>query len=152
MKALSLWQPWASLWACGRKTYETRDWSTSYRGQLLVHAAKRLILDVSDELREILEDECGGHWMRDLPAGALIAQCELADCLPTEHVHVDADERAQGNFTRGRYAWSPMNMRPLDRPIPWRGQMGLFNVDILDLALADLLEEPAAPSPQGRLL
>ena len=41
MKALSLWQPWASLVALRVKTIETRSWSTSYRGPLAIHAAKR---------------------------------------------------------------------------------------------------------------
>lgn len=41
MKALSLHQPWASLVALGVKTIETRSWSTSYRGPLAIHAAKR---------------------------------------------------------------------------------------------------------------
>jgi hypothetical protein len=27
MKAISLWQPWASLIACGAKPFETRDWA-----------------------------------------------------------------------------------------------------------------------------
>lgn len=40
MKALTLWQPWASLVALGVKTIETRSWSTSYRGPLAIHAAK----------------------------------------------------------------------------------------------------------------
>ena len=41
MKALTLWQPWASLIAVGAKTIETRSWSTKYRGPLAIHAAKR---------------------------------------------------------------------------------------------------------------
>lgn len=41
MKALSLWQPWATLIALGVKTIETRDWSTGYRGPLAIHATKR---------------------------------------------------------------------------------------------------------------
>ena len=47
MKAISLWQPWASLCVLpgpnGRavKTIETRSWPTKYRGPLAVHAAKR---------------------------------------------------------------------------------------------------------------
>lgn len=40
MKALSLWQPWATLIAIGAKQYETRGWSTPYRGPLIIHAAK----------------------------------------------------------------------------------------------------------------
>lgn len=39
MKALTIWQPWASLWACGAKGFETRSWATSYRGPIAIHAA-----------------------------------------------------------------------------------------------------------------
>jgi hypothetical protein len=45
MKAISLWQPWATLVAIGAKTIETRGWSTSYRGPIAIHAAKKLIPD-----------------------------------------------------------------------------------------------------------
>ncbi len=41
MKAITLWQPWASLVAIGAKTIETRSWATSYRGPLAIHAAAR---------------------------------------------------------------------------------------------------------------
>lgn len=41
MRAISLWQPWASLVVLGAKKIETRHWSTNYRGPLLIHAAKR---------------------------------------------------------------------------------------------------------------
>lgn len=34
MKAIRLWQPWASLIALGHKTIETRSWPTKYRGPL----------------------------------------------------------------------------------------------------------------------
>lgn len=40
MKALTLWQPWASLWAHQLKINETRSWATTYSGPLAVHAAK----------------------------------------------------------------------------------------------------------------
>ena len=141
MKALSLWQPWASLWACGRKSYETRSWSTSYSGPLLIHAAKTMCTDIADELREICEDEFGGHWAVELPVGALIATCELVSCLPTERVHVDTDEHAQGNFTPGRFAWGASNSRVFDHPIPYRGRQQLFEVHgLLSETKAPLLE------------
>jgi hypothetical protein len=41
VKALSLWQPWASLIAVGAKRFETRSWQTSHRGPLLIHAAQK---------------------------------------------------------------------------------------------------------------
>lgn len=40
MKAITLWQPWASLLAIGAKQHETRSWKTSYRGPVAIHAAK----------------------------------------------------------------------------------------------------------------
>lgn len=128
MKAISLWQPWASLWARGRKKYETRHWATPYRGPLIVHAAKRIETDISDELREICEDEFGGHWGVDLPAGALVAVCELVGCIRTDRLHVDNEEFAQGDFTAGRFAWDTQNMRELPAPIAWRGMQSLFDV------------------------
>lgn len=152
MKALSLWQPWASLWACGRKHYETRAYKSNYRGPLLIHAAKTICVDIDDALREICEDEFGAHWARELPAGALIGSCELLDCILTQHVHVDAEERAQGNFTPGRYAWAVQNSQIFDRPIPYRGMQMLFEVPSEVIAIAIGTMPPAAPSPQGRLL
>lgn len=41
MKAITLWQPWASLIAIGAKKYETRSWKTNYRGPIAIHAAKK---------------------------------------------------------------------------------------------------------------
>jgi len=143
MKALSLWQPWASLWARGRKQYETRSWSTDHAGPIACHAAKRIETDISDALREICEEEFGGRWHVELPAGALIAVCNRVICKPTEQVHPDDDERAQGNFTPGRFAWDAFNMRELSAPIPWRGMQGLF--DIPDDTIAGA---PVAPMPR----
>ncbi len=40
MKALTLWQPWATLVAMEVKKIETRCWTTKYRGELAIHAAK----------------------------------------------------------------------------------------------------------------
>jgi len=45
MKAISLWQPWASLIACGAKVFETRHWAPPREliGQpIAIHAAKKI--------------------------------------------------------------------------------------------------------------
>lgn len=39
MKAITLWQPWASLVATGAKIIETRSWGTRHRGPIAIHAA-----------------------------------------------------------------------------------------------------------------
>lgn len=38
--ALTVLQPWASLIALDEKQFETRSWSTPYRGTLVIHAGK----------------------------------------------------------------------------------------------------------------
>lgn len=72
MKALTLWQPWASLIALGIKRIETRSWSTNYRGPLAIHAAKRPPgVEMLEDGRagEIIPVDCVGgvQWMRDDP-------------------------------------------------------------------------------------
>lgn len=41
MRVLSIKQPWAYLIANGIKDIENRDWNTSYRGPVLLHAGKQ---------------------------------------------------------------------------------------------------------------
>jgi hypothetical protein len=50
MKAITLWQPWASLLACGAKQYETRSWATNYRGPIAIHTAKKDIYSIIKDL------------------------------------------------------------------------------------------------------
>src|SRR5260221_8842541 len=134
MTSLSLWQPWASLWCSQRKVHETRSWRCSHRGCLLVHAAKHFEKDfpLDDPLRVILHDEFGGHWPLELPTGALIGMVNVVDCVPTEMLFGDAaandDERVCGDFSAGRFAWKRDEFRRFDRPVPYRGAQGIFNV------------------------
>jgi hypothetical protein len=56
MKAISLWQPWASLIACGAKPYETRHWPPprDLIGQTIaIHAAKKIVREAA-EMAEVL--------------------------------------------------------------------------------------------------
>ncbi|MCH9637772.1 MAG: ASCH domain-containing protein [Gammaproteobacteria bacterium] len=137
MKAISLWQPWASLMAVGAKRFETRSWSTKYRGPLAIHAAKRF----QRHERELcgfevfrLALEAGGYESPDdLPLGALVAVVDLTDVLPTaptlfEGFTFSARELTFGDYTPGRFAWKTENLRRLETPIPFRGAQGLFEV------------------------
>lgn len=84
MKALTIWQPWASLLACGAKRYETRPWATTYRGPIAIHAAKKDIFEVLRTLPVPLVAEMKrriqAEW-KDLPTGAVIATAELVNVL-----------------------------------------------------------------------
>lgn len=138
MKAISLWQPWASLMADGLKAIETRPWQTGYRGPLAIHAAKRR-MSVEEhgllwdwQVEDLVPMDFGGTPF-SLPFGAIIAVVELVDCRPTENLDPGLPEIEFGDFTEGRWAWITQNPRQINPPIPYRGQQGLFEIpdDIL---------------------
>ena len=154
MKALSLWQPWASAIARGSKRIETRHWSTNYRGPLAIHAAARIISKseyawfLEQDFWRAAMDWADGYVWSPLPLGAIVAVCVLADCVPTETIPFEDlelvlssptggpvdpyapvwSERMMGDFTPGRFAWVLHDIRPLPKPIPFRGRQQLFEV------------------------
>ncbi len=81
MKAITLWQPWASLLACGAKIYETRSWATNYRGPIAIHAAAKhpyhciggMIGEATDAMVNVLSPIA----LNALPLGCIIATAEL---------------------------------------------------------------------------
>ena len=96
MKALTIWQPWASLIARGVKQYETRSWATKYRGPIAIHAAvkdpNKLPGAVKEELeravRELFNAEkCQSSPWRWLPTGAVIATAELVEVWHIIGIH-----------------------------------------------------------------
>jgi hypothetical protein len=130
IKALSLWQPWASLVAAGLKPDETRDWFTPYRGPLAIHAAKRL--DLAGAPHELCDAGLDISWRGELPLGAVVAIAELVDVMPADVLArqgaaLTRANLAAGNFAPGRLAWRLANIRPLHRPIPLVGRQALFN-------------------------
>lgn len=139
MKAISLWQPYASLVAHGLKRIETRSWSTSYRGPVLIHAARRYEVDVYHTLWQRFP-EVRDAWLGEPPRGALVAVARLADVRPmawggrprpADALVIDDQtrlERAVGDWQPGRYGWVLEDVRPLDRPIPCLGAQGLWEV------------------------
>ena len=123
VRALSLWQPWASLIADGRKRYETRHWSTKYRGPLAIHAAKHIDRDACQMF---------GYGWRAIPTGCILCVVELTGCLlmTADMVNVisnqNESEYVAGNWAVGRYAWQMLNPVKLDPPCPIVGRQGLF--------------------------
>lgn len=80
MKAITIWQPWASLIACGTKKYETRGWPTKYRGPIAIHAAAKDPRTLPQEVCEALEQYVGyTGQLYELPRGAIIATAELVN-------------------------------------------------------------------------
>lgn len=143
MKAISLWQPWASLWLSSAKIHETRHWPTNHRGPLLVHAAKRAVDDDIDELAAICSRLFGDAYARTLPRGALLGVVVIVDCRATQTLFKSGaenrDDELCGDFSEGRFAWQRGGFCVFEKPIPYRGAQGFFNVP------DDIAEWTAAP-------
>jgi len=152
MKAITIYQPRASLVAIGAKQYETRSWQTEYRGPIAIHAGLKLINSFPYEFIERAYEALKRRLMgfthfHELPRGAIIATAELMACHriveePNQHPHykakigikvydivASADERLFGDWQSGRYAWKLDNVQMLSEPVPARGKQGLWEWD-----------------------
>lgn len=144
MKALTLWQPWASLVAMGEKKVETRVWETKYRGELAIHAAARIPPDwlgASREFpefrRELADVFCARE--RDLaaridvmlPRGAVLCIVRLKGIERAEQAAGVLCQRELifGNYEEGRYAWFFEMIEQFETPIPAKGNRLLWNWD-----------------------
>ena len=132
VKAITLWQPWASLIALGHKKHETRSWPTSYRGPLAIHAAKRPIdFDTRAWLAQLSELYQGIDIPVDdesYPLGVIVCTCKLVAVHSTLEAYqkVSIVDASFGDYTPGRYAWELSDVQKLEPPIPVRGAQGLW--------------------------
>jgi len=135
VKALSFHQPRAEQIIRGVKTVDIRTWQVQYRGPLAVHASSKQ----RDARCRLL-----GFDPDTLDYGALIGAVELAEI-------VSLDEETYAALRKEHlldipfpgspcYAWRLANPQRFDVPIPYRGRMRLFEVN-LDRAK----EEDASP-------
>jgi hypothetical protein len=137
MKCLSVNQPWATLIMLGHKQYETRTWSTRYRGPLAIHASKQFPeaaaqLCQTEPFRTLLR-EAGFHHGADLPRGRILGTVQLLDCVPVRSVlaTLSEKEKALGDFLCGRHVLRLGQPLPLERPIMMTGKLGLFDLPAL---------------------
>lgn len=143
MKAISLHQPWATFMALGLKGNETRHWSTSYRGPLLIHAAQRKMTKAEFKtMRQIIDyrigmDNLSYGMLYDVQYGKILCRLDLIDCqqIGPENCpnakSLNWKERAEyyfGNWDYGRFLWATENVRRFENPIPFTGRQRIFNV------------------------
>lgn len=128
MKAISLWQPWATAMAVGLKRNETRSWWTPHRGDLVICSAKRK--PTGEVERAILADI--GLRAIHLPLGYALCVVDLFQCIPVNFINQmpTGDEYKLGDYSPGRFVWRTRNLRTLKQPIPIIGRQGFFEVDI----------------------
>lgn len=113
MKCLSVQQPWAWAIINGPKRIENRTWFTWHRGRLLIHAGKSKV--------RIGDYGPGEPPQSQLVFGAILGVAQLDDC-----VHI---ERVRGEpFAEGPWCWLLSDVRAFERPVPYSGSQGLFEV------------------------
>ncbi|MBV5334198.1 MAG: ASCH domain-containing protein [Sulfuricurvum sp.] len=113
MKSLSIKQPWAEMIRLGQKTLEIRSWQTSYRGDLLICSSAK-----QDSSFETLP--------RSVLLGHALYIVELYDIKPMSR----ADEpSACCDYSPGLFAWHFRNIREI-KPLPVKGKLGIFELDI----------------------
>jgi activating signal cointegrator 1 len=115
MKALSLWQPWASLIYDGRKTIETRHWEMTHRGPLGIHAAKTIDKNYA---------EVFGYDWRSLPLGAMLCIVNVTDCVRFPLPLAPPDE--YGDFEEGRFGILFTMQKKFATPLVVKGHQGIW--------------------------
>ncbi len=118
MKALSIQHPWAWLITNGHKDVENRDWYTSYRGFLLIHAGKQM--DKNIDWSHFTLEGVAMPATRDYECGGIVGYATLKSV-------VTADHSPRSPWFRGVYGFVLTQRRTVPF-IPLRGQLGLFDV------------------------
>jgi hypothetical protein len=116
MKVLSIRQPWAWLIITGHKDVENRSWTTTYRGPLLIHAARR-----ADDVMADIENRYGVSIDRTaLQFSGIIGRVELVDVV----------KRSDSKWFLGPFGFVFRN--PVALPfIPIGGRQKLFDLPVL---------------------
>ena len=120
MKTLSIQQPWPwAIFYLG-KPVENRDWATTFRGRILIHAGKKY----DREGAEWIEEHFRVKVPRDLPTGGIVGAVNIVNCVD----YGRTDYRSKWFFGRYGFVLNYATELPFK---PMRGQLGFFNVDYI---------------------
>ena len=129
MKVLTIQEPYATFIMKGIKTIETRSWKTKYKGEIYIHAgkSKKFLKKISNnQVLKLLENI-------DLNYGNIICKAKLVDCIYMTEEFIDNIKNKNnyeyilGEYEVGRYAWILKNVKVLNKPIPTKGKLNLWN-------------------------
>jgi hypothetical protein len=151
VKALTIWQPWASLIMVGAKPYEFRRWDYRTRdkslegSRIVIHAGARKVQprEVQELLLALWCDEATG--LKREPSRELLVKIGFrpgdgGPMLPTAHglgtALLGKPRKASEIFGRGRgdsdridqqiWAWPLTDIEHFEPPVPMRGLQGFW--------------------------
>lgn len=145
MKALTIWQPWASLIIAGVKPWEWRGWPaprTLVGRRIAIHAGARPVK--ADEVLDILRQIAGGDssllgdlarrllldaplaaWPRSSVLGsALLGEPIAALAWAEQHLAPGYDS---SRIDHHKFAWPLTDIERFEPPVPARGAQGLWD-------------------------
>ena len=132
MKALSIKQPWAGLIIEGIKTVENRSWYTWYRGQMAVCATqspnKEALTRMQKKLGSLPEICKVNGSILGIVDLAGIAHLAEDGVVETDHPKLDLDV-INDWWDDTQVAFILESPRKLSAPIPFKGRLGLYQLD-----------------------
>jgi hypothetical protein len=124
LKCLSVSQPFADLIISGKKTIELRNWNTKFRGEFLIHAPLKIKMDDCKRLKI----------NKKFATGVIIGKAELYDVKKYNSLkEINVDKKfhfATKKFQVKTYGFKIRNVKMLKIPIPFKGQLGFFDVEL----------------------
>ena len=131
MKCLSICQPFAELIIQNKKTIELRTWNTKIRGEFLIHAPIKIRKEDYKKLK--IKEK--------LTTGAIIGKVELYDVKKYEslkQIQIDKNKHRATIVSQGkRFGFILKNAKPFRIPIPWKGHLGFFDVNLPKMKIKD---------------
>jgi hypothetical protein len=123
MKALSIRQPWAWLIVNGWKNIENREWRTSVRGRVLIHASKGMAAnewaDAWGFAEGIAGHELASPHAVEIERGGIVGSVEIVDCRTS----------SRSSWFQGAFGFVLRDPVPLPFH-PCRGALGFFDVKL----------------------
>ena len=125
--AFSSRQPWVDLVLMGIKDVENKSSRTHFRGTILIHAsatlaAREIVDKFVDQARKL--KILGKKEQYNPDVGAILGMVDVVDCVET----------SESPFFEGPYGWVLANPRRFKKPIPYKGAVGIFYVNLDFLA------------------
>lgn len=124
MKAISIRQPWAHLILYAGKDVENRTWPTSYRGPILIHAAKT---DDSDAAHTALKSDALFS-VRDVALAAMLRVAVERGGIIGRATIVDCVRSSRSPWFFGPYGFVLAGVAALPF-YQCRGALGIFDID-----------------------
>ena len=117
--ALSVRQPWPWAMQHAGKDIENRDWRTTRRGRVAIHAGKGMSLreyrDCMELIREVKGEGFDLPGMDELQRGGIVGTVEIVDCVT----------RSESPWFFGAFGFVLRDFHPIPF-IPCRGELGFF--------------------------